>query len=88
MIHTFNVSITGSLSARVAGSILAIIQATVGDEYDINLVYAEKIVDARDILCWLEFAFHEHSEFTIESNYPDGNDIIKEIQAVIDRYSK
>jgi hypothetical protein len=88
MIHTFKVSLKGDLSACVAGSILALIQETVDVGYEITLVYSDRIVDARQIVSWLEFAFREYDDFTVETDFPGAEDLIKDIQNLIDSYHK
>ncbi len=70
-----------SFCARLAGSIVQVIQQFNGEHpTPIYLVYGDNIkVDAMSILNWLEFAFHEHREFKLESELDNLKDLESEV---------
>jgi len=70
-----------SLCARLAGSIVLVIQQFNGEHpTPIYLIYGDEVkVDATSILNWLEFAIHEHHEFKLESELDNLDELESEI---------
>jgi phosphotransferase system HPr-like phosphotransfer protein len=87
MIRTFKLKSKHGVTARVAGSILMMIHETINSSDDITLIYNGKIADARQLISWFEFSFHEYDEFSISTNNNQNTQLFDNIEQILSTMS-
>lgn len=87
MIRTYKLKSKHGVTARIAGSILMMIQETINSSDDISLIYNSKITDARQLISWFEFSFHEYDEFSISTNSTQHTELFDRIHEIISTMS-